>query len=255
MAEASNKKFFSDRLLRSLEPAERGKRYELFDSGTKITGFGCKVGDTKGPNGKATKIVFFLYIRWGGKSPGRRTIGRYPAISLEAARAKAREWTQLVSNGIDPKKAEQEKRDAEKLQQENTFGVAVEEFFRRHLSKTRQGRKAEMVIRREFELWTARPITDITRRDVLKVVHALVDAGKPYQAHNVLGFARSIFNWAIALGIYGLEARPATGCGRRSSSAPERPVSGFSMTTRSGPCGRPARIRVIPTGRCSRCWR
>ncbi len=85
----------------------------------------------------------------------------------------------------------------------------VEEFFQRHLSKTRQGEKAAKVIRREFvSRWAARPITEITRRDVLAVIDALVDAGKPYQAHNVLGYARRIFNWAIARGTYGLESSP-----------------------------------------------
>jgi len=64
-------------------------------------------------------------------------------------------------------------------------------------------------IRREFiSRWADRPITEITRRDVLAVIDASVDRGNPYQAHNLLGYIRRIFNWAIARGVYGLDSSP-----------------------------------------------
>jgi integrase len=72
-----------------------------------------------------------------------------------------------------------------------------------------QARRAEVDIRREFlSRWADRPITGITRRDVLAVIDGCVDRGNPYQAHNLLGYARRIFNWAIARGVYGLESSP-----------------------------------------------
>ena len=43
---------------------------------------------------------------------------------------------------------------------------------------------------------------------MLTVVDAIVDRGKPYAAHNALGYARRVFNWAIARGTYGLESSP-----------------------------------------------
>jgi integrase len=199
------RKYFTDRFLKSLKPAAPGMRYECWDT---TPGFGIRVSDVAGPDGRAAKVVFVLYARFGGRPATRRNIGRYGQSSLEQARAKANAWREQINKGIDPAVAEREQRQAEIVKQENTFGVVCEEFFKRHLSKTRQGRNAEQVIRRLFESWWTRPVTSITRRDVLKVTDALVDAGKPYQAHNVLGYARRIFNWAISRGTYDLEHSP-----------------------------------------------
>jgi integrase len=64
-------------------------------------------------------------------------------------------------------------------------------------------------VRREFiAVWGQRPITSITAHDVLAVIDAAVARGSPYQAHNLLGYARRIFNWAIARGVYGLDRSP-----------------------------------------------
>src|SRR5262249_49692952 len=44
----------------------------------------------------------------------------------------------------------------------------------------------------------------------------IVDRGAVYQAHNLLGHVRALFNWAIARGIYGLDRSP---CDRLRPSA------------------------------------
>ena len=120
----------------------------------------------------------------GSKNPTRRALGVYDKMKLEEAREKAREWLKLIARGIDPETAEEAARQAELRKIENTFVVVAEEFFKRHLSKTRQGHSAELAIRREFiSRWATRPIAEITRRDVLTVIDALVDSGKPYAAH------------------------------------------------------------------------
>ena len=59
-----------------------------------------------------------------------------------------------------------------------------------------------------IERWTGRPITDITQHDVVAVIDAAVDRDAPYQAHNLLGHVRTLFNWAIARGVYGLDRSP-----------------------------------------------
>jgi hypothetical protein len=122
--------------------------------------------------------TFVLTARYpGSKNPTRRKLGVYDRVSLEEAREKARGWIKLIAKGIDPESAEEAARHAA-LRQENTFLAVTEEFFKRHLSKTRQFKKAEGVIRRVCSRWAARPITEITRRDVLAVVDGLVDAGR-----------------------------------------------------------------------------
>jgi integrase len=67
----------------------------------------------------------------------------------------------------------------------------------------------EYEIRRDLmSRWGDKPITDISKRDVVTFVDAIVDRGAKGQAHNLFGHARAIFNWAINRGIYGLEASP-----------------------------------------------
>jgi hypothetical protein len=66
-------------------------------------------------------------------------------------------------------------------------------------------------IRREFiSRWADRPITEITRRDVLAVIDASVDRGNPYQAHICLAtsVAFSIGRLPAALWARQLAMRP-----------------------------------------------
>jgi integrase len=195
------KRNLTDRTLKSLKPTKQGTHVDVWDLG--FPGFGVRVSDT----GRRTFVLTARYP--GSNNPTRRALGVYDKMSLEEAREKARAWLKLIARGIDPESAEETARQAALRKQENTFGAVCEEFFKRHLSKTRQARRAEVDIRREFiSRWADRPITEITRRDVLAVIDACVDRGNPYQAHNLLGYARRIFNWAIARGIYGLESSP-----------------------------------------------
>jgi integrase len=43
---------------------------------------------------------------------------------------------------------------------------------------------------------------------VVAVLDEAVERGAPYQAHNLFGHVRTLFNWAIARGIYGLDRSP-----------------------------------------------
>jgi hypothetical protein len=53
-----------------------------------------------------------------------------------------------------------------------------------------------------------RPVTDISAHDVVTVIDAAVQRGAEYQAHNLLGHVRRLFNWAIGRNIYGLDRSP-----------------------------------------------
>src|SRR5262249_22237043 len=56
--------------------------------------------------------------------------------------------------------------------------------------------------------WGARPITDIVASDVVNLIKRFRNEGKLYQAHNLLGYARRLFNWAIGQHAYGIETSP-----------------------------------------------
>src|SRR5262249_53516231 len=140
------KRKLTDRTLKSLKPTKQ----EVWD--LSFPGFGVRVSDT----GRRT---FVLAARYPGSSnPTRRALGVYDTMSLEDARKKARAWLTLIARGVDPEFAEEAARQATLRTQQTTFQSVCEEFFKRHLCKTRQARKAERDIRREFiSRWADRP--------------------------------------------------------------------------------------------------
>jgi integrase len=195
------KRTLNDRMLKALKSAKAGSRYEVLDS--VVPGFGVRITD------KGNKS-FVLIARYpGSRNPTRRALGDYGVIPLDKARSKARDWLELIHQGVDPETQEQRQRQAEIRQQANTFAAVTEEFIKDKLPSERKGREVERDIRREFmSVWGNRPIAEITALDVRAVVKAAKDRGAPYQAHNLLTTARRLFSWAIDQQVYGLETSP-----------------------------------------------
>lgn len=196
-----SKRTLTDRTLKALKPAKAGQRYGLMDS--VVPGFGIRVTET----GQKT---FILVARFPGSSnPTRRAIGEYGAISLEAARAKARQWLELLHKGIDPREEEEKKKAAAQRQRKNSFAAVAEDFIKDKLSTERRGKDAERHIRREFlPRWGKLPVAQVTESHVRDVVKAAKDRGSPYEAHAILATARRLFSWAIDQREYGLESSP-----------------------------------------------
>jgi len=218
----------TDRTLKALKPAEEGKRYERRDS--IVPGLLVRVTET----GKRT---FMLQTRFPGSTdPTRRALGEYNAVSLEAAREKARKWIELISKGIDRATAEEEAKRAELTLRANTFAAVAEDYLRLHVigpnpEKPRQrcGGEVERDLRLLFiPVWGDRPITTITKGDVLGLIEGVRDVGtlatlaaygkgpkaekkpSPGQARNVLGYIKTLFNWAAERDTYGLQHSPCT---------------------------------------------
>jgi integrase len=191
----------TDRKLRSLKAAKAGERYEVMD--TDVSGFGVRVTD----KGKRT---FFLLARYpGSDNPTRRAVGEYPTDSLADAHKKARKWRDWIKEGKDPTDEEASLRLAVLRKNADTFDVVADLYIKRVLPRQRRGEIVAKEIKREFsDRWKGRAITSITRRDVLDVINEAVERGAPYQARNLLGHARAMFNWAIEAGDYGLESSP-----------------------------------------------
>src|SRR5262245_37799060 len=205
------RRHLTDRTLRSLAPAKRDTRYEVWD--TLLPSFGVRVGEEvdRTRPGKAGRIAFIYFARYPSnpKSPTRRVLGQYGELTLEQARAKAAQWRSLISRGVDPAVEEERARLAEQRKRANTFGAIAEDFLRDKVSGERKRRAVELELRREFiGAWGPRPISQITPHDVRAIVKAAVDRGAPYQAFNLLALAKRLFNWAIDQHVYGLETSP-----------------------------------------------
>jgi integrase len=192
----------TDRTLKALKPAQPGKHYDVFDLGS--PGFGVRVSDT----GRKTFVLAARYP--GSDNPTRRALGLYGPLSLADARTKAGAWVKLLERGIDPATEEERQRQAELRKQKHSF-AAVAEAYIAHIHRQGQ-RKADVVereLRREFMArWGPRPIAEILPEDVIAVLDEAVKRGAEYQAHNLLGHVRRLFNWAIARNVYGLDRSP-----------------------------------------------
>jgi integrase len=132
------------------------------------------------------------------------------AIDLKEAREEALEWKRLIRRGVDPHEEEEHKKREALRRRKNTFLSVADAYIadlRRR--KCRSAASAERDIRRELiSKWAERPISEITRSDVVSLVEAIRDRPSPYSAHAAFGFCRALFSWAINRGEYGLETSP-----------------------------------------------
>jgi integrase len=165
----------------------------------------------------ARRKVFALHARFpGAKHPTRRVIGEVGALTLEQARNTAREWLLQIRKGIDPaaeaRRREDEARkraEAERLQEEGLFRNVAEDYLKRRVAGQRRAHVTARIVRNTLvSAWGDKPITDITRRDVVRLVEDIDDRGAPVMAAAAFGAARALFNWAINRGSYGLEHAP-----------------------------------------------
>jgi integrase len=201
------KKKLTVRGINALKPAERGKRYVIWD--TEVANFGVRVTD-------AGKASFIVMRRVDGKLL-RRAVGEYRLGTeykeglLAQVRTDARAALADMGVGIDPKQRQKAEKSKDAERKSNTFGAVAEEFITRHVAKLRSGAEVAAAIRREIVTkWGERPIVEISRRDVVKLLEEVVDSGRPYIAHHLLAYLSKLFNWAIARDMYGLGASPIT---------------------------------------------
>ena len=191
----------TDRKIKSLKP--RRQRYDLADSD--IRGLHVRVSEL------GTKS-FVLVLRYpGAKYPARRSIGIYPETTLAEAREKAREWRSLVKRGIDPKEEERRLRVAEASKRSCTVAAVAEDYIAMKVRRLRSAEQIEGDIRREIiSRWAERPISSITRGDVIGMVRQISERA-PYSARNVYAWARAMFNWTLHEDAYGLGSNPCSG--------------------------------------------
>lgn len=201
---AAEKQNLTDRTLKAFKkkPAAPGERRTVWDG--LLPGFGVRITD-KG------RVSFFVFRRraGGGDRPVRVTIGPYPAMSLERARTIARGAVEDLAAGVDPREKRVAEERAETQRREDTFSAVAEEFIKRHASKLRSKKQIEGVVRgRLIPEWGKRPITDITKRDVVTFLEKLSDKYGMYSAHHANAIGRTLFNWAIDRETYGLGSSP-----------------------------------------------
>jgi len=170
---------------------------------TKVAGLQLRVS--------STGIKTFSVYRWGkatGK-PERVTIGRFPEVSVEAARAKATEIVAAFAMGESPSEAKR------KARAEMTFADLFDLYIERH-SKVHKRTWREDQSKYEQYLCSeknginlaAKKLSAIDRTDIARL-HAKIGKTHTITANRVIALVSSIFGRAITWDIYD-KLNPAT---------------------------------------------
>jgi integrase len=175
------KKPLTDRSISHLPFAPEGKRRIVWDA--IVPGLGIRVTD------RGVKS-FVLVVRYpGSNNPSSRSLGTYGAITLEAARIKAREWLALISNGTDPQQHLLQRR-------EQTFHAIAEQYLLRKAKDHRRKNLVQSALTRlVYPTLGPKPITDINRSEIVRLLDKIEDDNGPVMATKTLGIIDRVMNF------------------------------------------------------------
>jgi len=191
---------------------------------------------------------YALVARFPGSSnPTRRTIAQAGAITLQAARAEARRWLELLGRGIDPAgEVERERQEHDRKRQDTIAALAETYLATQVVGKMR----TEVRIVYSFRdilipLFGHRPIAELTSREVSLALaeiekhgtdRGLVKLGirkqlhrpsrkskpAPEQARYLFTYLNMLLTWAARTGDYGIEFSPLHRVSRTARFGPLR---------------------------------
>lgn len=160
-----------------------------------------------GTTGAKSWIVRF---RFEGK-PRKLTLGRYPALSLAAARRAAADALFEVSQGRDPTAAKRARKASQVRSgpAAGTVGAAIESYISKAASQRKTGDQIARYLRKELASWRERQLSGIGKADIHELLDAIVARGAPIAANRTLSHMRTFFAWACQRGL--LDINPAQG--------------------------------------------
>jgi integrase len=175
------KKPLTDRAIQHLKPSQEGKRRIVWDA--IVPGLGIRITD----RGVKTFVLVTRYP--GSANPAPRSLGVYGAITLEAARTKARDWLALIAGGVDPEQHMASKR-------EQTFQAISEQYFLRKAKAHRSRAQSEATLTRlVYPTFGTRPIEAINRSDIVRLLDRVEDERGPVMASRTLGIINRVMNF------------------------------------------------------------
>ncbi len=176
--------------VQKLRLPEKGQ-VDWFD--TMLPGFGVRTSY----NGSK---AWFVMVRAKGKLV-RSTLGRFPAMALAEARERARQIKLEAQAGVDPRTRKREALAAEELKHANTFARLAEEFMETYAepnlraSTVREYRRC--LLGQDTLHFADRPVSEISKRDLLNVVDQMVGRGSKGAAGRMLAYLSKFFSWCV----------------------------------------------------------
>ena len=179
----------TDTALRRVKPAPKVQR--LFDGGglyLEITPAGGKLWRQK--------------YRFGGKEK-RLAHGTYPEVSLADARERRDAARKLLATGVDPGEHKKAAKAASEERAANSFEVVAREWFAKQKPSWVASHADKILLRLENDIFPwlgARPVADVTAKELLTTINLIVDRGAVESAHRALQNCGQVFRYAIVTG-------------------------------------------------------
>jgi integrase len=182
-------KHLSDLFVQKVKPT--GQRREYFDAS--FGGLALRVSE----NGHKSWTLFY---RIHGRQR-RLTLGSYPAIKPADARKRAAEALHKVEQGKDPATEKLAIRN-NPLPAVDTFETVLADYLRQHgtrnLKPSTFDETKRSLERDVLGKWRHIPITEISKRHVLKLVQDIAATGTEVHANRIHSRLRALFNWAVS---------------------------------------------------------
>ena len=176
----------TDAFVKSLKP--KVERYDIFDAN--LAGFGIRVS----PQGTKSWVVLSRNMQ----RKTRVTLGRYPQMSLGAARQRALLTLSEMAEG-----------EYKRGKSFELFSDAIAEWYSRDQSSNKSFSQVKKTMSLHVEPYLRNfKIKEIEKRDILKIVDR-VGRTAPTQANRVLSFLKRFLNWCVSRDL--LDVSPANG--------------------------------------------
>ena len=140
-----------------------------------------------------------MKYRYAGKEK-RLAFGVYPEVPLREARERTEAARKQLRDGADPSATKRAEKLENKFRATNTFEGVAREWIEHRGAKWEANTKARALASLEndiFPAFGARPMAEITPRDVTQAVKAIEKRGAGEAASRVLQRVRAIFRYAV----------------------------------------------------------
>ncbi|WP_436006859.1 tyrosine-type recombinase/integrase [Rhizobium sp. LjRoot254] len=186
----------SEEKIESLTLAPKGRRYEVPD--VAVPHLFVRVG------ARSKKYVVLARFA-GAKNPTRKTLGDFPKMPLEAARAKARKWKEDLDRGLDPRAQELLAKREIAIERRRTLRSVLEDYIVYIPTRPRNRHAAADIATLQHNVLCSahraildKPIIKVTDEDLGNIVIAVRDRPAPAVARNVLSLLRGFYSWAMS---------------------------------------------------------
>ena len=179
-----------------------------------VTGLGLRMRAT----GSCSWVLVYRKRGAGRKEPVRRvTLGSWPALTLDATRAAAKAMVGEIALKKDPAMELRNERNRE----QRRVSKALDDYERSLQRRKIVNVKAVMsTLRRGLARFATREIDTLTRKDLMTLIEALENAGKPGAATDLRSHSRAWLEWCVSKGL--VQFNGLAGLRRARSSRAER---------------------------------